>query len=218
MRYEVSGGVAPRCLWGAVAHREADGGEYHPLRWLAGMRAGGLVREPAYSKISYSKDSVWEEILRLPCRADLEDGRAGGYSMSLDFFAYFFYQEKKYEKNYIHTDHLGSYCAITNEAGKVVQRNCFDPWGNYAFEKSFLIAIPDTLKQVDSLPCLLFPITARGFTGHEHYPYFKIINMNGRLYDPVNLLNPNSILAQEIRYLQRHGYVWDKDFLMLIKQ
>ena len=25
----------------------------------------------------------------------------------------------------------------------------------------------------------------RGFTGHEHYPQFKIINMNGRLYDPV---------------------------------
>ena len=98
--YEVSGGAAPQCLWGAVAHREADGGEYHPLRWLAGMRVCGLVREPAYSKISYSKDSVWEEILRLPCQTDLEDGRAGGYSMSLDFFAYFFYQEKKYEPEF----------------------------------------------------------------------------------------------------------------------
>ena len=30
-----------------------------------------------------------------------------------------------------------------------------------------------------------FAITARGFTGHEHYTQFKIINMNGRLYDPV---------------------------------
>jgi len=28
-------------------------------------------------------------------------------------------------------------------------------------------------------------ITNRGFTGHEHYNFFKIINMNGRLYDPV---------------------------------
>ena len=50
-------------VWAATAHREADEREYHPLRWLAGMRAGGLEREPAYSKISYSKDSVWEEIL-----------------------------------------------------------------------------------------------------------------------------------------------------------
>ena len=101
VRYEVSGESMPQGSWGAVAHREADGGEYHPLRWLAGMRVYGLVREPAYSKISYSKDSVWEEILRLPCQTDLEDGRAGGYSMSLDFFAYFFYQEKKYEKKNI---------------------------------------------------------------------------------------------------------------------
>ena len=99
--YPVYGGVAPCCTRGAMAHREAGGGEYHPLRWLAGMRVCGLVREQAYSKISYSKDSVWEEILRLPCQTDLEDGRAGGYSMSLDFFAYFFYQEKKYaKKNY----------------------------------------------------------------------------------------------------------------------
>jgi len=27
--------------------------------------------------------------------------------------------------------------------------------------------------------------TRRGFTGHEHYPELKIINMNARLYDPV---------------------------------
>ena len=26
---------------------------------------------------------------------------------------------------------------------------------------------------------------ARGFTGHEHYADLNIINMNGRLYDPV---------------------------------
>lgn len=26
---------------------------------------------------------------------------------------------------------------------------------------------------------------ARGFTGHEHYADMNIINMNGRLYDPV---------------------------------
>ncbi|MCL2289663.1 MAG: hypothetical protein FWC34_03020 [Bacteroidetes bacterium] len=70
---------------------------------------------------------------------------------------------------YIHTDHLGSYCAITNANKQVVMRNYFDPWGN-------------TL----SLPNLTgFTITNRGFTGHEHYPDLKIINMNGRLYDPV---------------------------------
>jgi len=87
---------------------------------------------------------------------------------------------------YIHTDHVGSYCAITNEAGQVVQRNSFDPWGNYAFEKKFYPSVIIPPDRGDTLSgALAFPITARGFTGHEHYPFFKIINMNGRLYDPV---------------------------------
>jgi len=70
---------------------------------------------------------------------------------------------------YIHTDHLGSYCVVTNAAKQVRQRNVFDPWGNV----------------VNLAASQNFTLTHRGFTGHEHYPQFKIINMNGRLYDPV---------------------------------
>jgi RHS repeat-associated protein len=36
-------------------------------------------------------------------------------------------------------------------------------------------------------------------------------------YNP-SLLNTKSVLAQEIRYLQRHGYSWSKDFTRLIKK
>ena len=36
-------------------------------------------------------------------------------------------------------------------------------------------------------------------------------------YNPAKL-DPRSVLAQEIRYLQRHGYSWNKDFTRLIKQ
>jgi RHS repeat-associated protein len=77
----------------------------------------------------------------------------------------------KFEYTYtpIHTDHLGSYCAITNSKKQVRQRNWFDPWGN----------------PKDDLLQASFALTNRGFTGHEHYQFFKIINMNGRLYDPV---------------------------------
>jgi RHS repeat-associated protein len=77
-----------------------------------------------------------------------------------------------------------------------VQRYRFDAWGN--FVAPVTISIPnDSLggSHGDSLQPppnnkggaaeLTFPITARGFTGHEHYPEFKIINMNARLYDPV---------------------------------
>jgi RHS repeat-associated protein len=85
---------------------------------------------------------------------------------------------------YIHTDHLGSYCAITNANKQVIMRNYFDPWGNFILR--------------DYTPYFQgFPITNRGFTGHEHYPELKIINMNGRLYDPVigRFFSPDKYVA-----------------------
>ena len=93
---------------------------------------------------------------------------------------------------YIHTDHLGSYCALTDANKKVVQRNCFDPWGNVHY--IYVKVIEPFEMEVDSIYTgelqrgripINFTLTNRGFTGHEHYPYLKIINMNGRLYDPV---------------------------------
>jgi RHS repeat-associated protein len=92
---------------------------------------------------------------------------------------------------YIHTDHLGSYCAISTDSANVVQRNIFDPWGNHFYFDSQ--GVQDTLPGGGEAsnprgPNLLkyhFNLTRRGFTGHEHYPELKIINMNGRLYDPV---------------------------------
>ena len=97
---------------------------------------------------------------------------------------------------YIHTDHLGSYCAITSPSKKLAQRNYFDPWGNMPkifyghYQRGDTIFVNEPYSNGDSLvsseaPTLNFSLTQRGFTGHEHYPYFKIINMNGRLYDPV---------------------------------
>jgi RHS repeat-associated protein len=77
---------------------------------------------------------------------------------------------------YIHTDHLGSYMALTNAAKQVKLRNWFDPWGNLP---------QDDMGRIDTTPAYIpVPITARGFTGHEHYPNFNFINMLGRLYDP----------------------------------
>ena len=80
-----------------VAHREADEREYHPVSRLAGMRVCRHVGWQAYSKIASEQACVWEEILRLPCQAALEDGRAGGISMSLEFLVLFF-QEKSTEE------------------------------------------------------------------------------------------------------------------------
>ncbi|MDP3461686.1 MAG: FG-GAP-like repeat-containing protein [Bacteroidales bacterium] len=85
---------------------------------------------------------------------------------------------------YIHTDHLGSLHTITNENGDLLQELSFDAWGNRRdpatwtfFDKNAESALFD-----------------RGFTGHEHLDGFQLINMNGRLYDPVvsRMLSPDN--------------------------
>jgi RHS repeat-associated protein len=75
---------------------------------------------------------------------------------------------------YIHTDHLGSYTLITDQNKNRVDSLWFDAWGNRRQYNNWANA--------DTCTSFLF---YRGFTGHEHLDLFKIINMNGRLYDPV---------------------------------
>jgi RHS repeat-associated protein len=75
---------------------------------------------------------------------------------------------------YVHADHLGSYNLITDAGKNRVDSLHFDPWGNRKQHADW--TWPETRAT------LLFD---RGFTGHEHLDAFRIINMNGRLYDPV---------------------------------
>ena len=92
------------------------------------------------------------------------------------------------------TDHLGSYCAITNADRKTIQHNYFDPWGNtLRLTRGISPPPPEPHAEI----AINFALTFRGFTGHEHYPEFKIINMNGRLYDPVigRFFSPDKYVA-----------------------
>jgi RHS repeat-associated protein len=76
--------------------------------------------------------------------------------------------------HYIHKDHLGSWTIVSDNKGNIEQERHFDAWGN----------CPDTDK-------LMFD---RGYTGHEHIRGMGLINMNGRLYDPVtsSMLSPDN--------------------------
>ena len=74
---------------------------------------------------------------------------------------------------YVLTDHLGSWEKVLDENKNTVQQTHFDPWGNRMSHTAW--ASPQT--QVS------FPFS-RGFTGHEHYDRFGIVNANARLYDP----------------------------------
>ncbi len=75
---------------------------------------------------------------------------------------------------YVMTDHLGSWNKVMDEDKNIVQQTHFDPWGNRMSYTAW------------NTPQTQTSFTFRkGYTGHEHYDRFKIINANARLYDPV---------------------------------
>jgi RHS repeat-associated protein len=76
---------------------------------------------------------------------------------------------------YFHQDHLGSMSVITNEAGQVVERLAYDPWGKRR----------DANGLEDKSDSLVGQTTDRGYTEHEHLDEIGLIHMNGRVYDPL---------------------------------
>lgn len=77
------------------------------------------------------------------------------------------------DTRYFHLDHLGSTSVITSEAGAVVERLAYDPWGKRQYANG------------GTPPEGYTPATTdRGFTMHEHLDEMGIIHMNGRVYDP----------------------------------
>lgn len=73
-------------------------------------------------------------------------------------------------------DYLGSIVYITDNQGYLTQELDYDAWGR--LRKPHW----ETYYEVGSEPELLL---GRGYCGHEHLPWFGLINMNARLYDPV---------------------------------
>ena len=75
---------------------------------------------------------------------------------------------------YAHADHLGSIVKLTDASGAEVFKASYDAWG----------------KQTVTNSALNF---YRGYTGHEHLPEFGLVNMNGRMYDPLlgRMLSPD---------------------------
>lgn len=67
---------------------------------------------------------------------------------------------------YAFTDHLGSVTRIFDESGASVFEAEYDAWGRQAVSRNTIGF-------------------HRGYTGHEMLPEFGLINMNGRLYDPM---------------------------------
>ncbi|MCP4176261.1 MAG: hypothetical protein GY756_00675 [bacterium] len=78
------------------------------------------------------------------------------------------------EMYYTYTDYLGSIIAVTNDDASEIHHYSFDAWGRQRNPLDW-----------EDYEVTFNNIIERGYTGHEHLPEFRIINMNGRLYDPI---------------------------------
>ncbi len=87
--------------------------------------------------------------------------------------------------------------------GNLLQELSFDAWGNRRN--------PATWRTFTGTPPT--PLFDRGFTGHEHLYGFQLINMNGRIYDPLvsRMLSPdNFIQAPDFsQSFNRYSYCWN---------
>jgi len=116
------------------------------------------------------------------------------------FAIYVIDQDGKATMNYIHKDYQGSFETITNHKGEVVERLSFDPWGRRRNPTNWTFNNVSETYTFD-----------RGYTGHEHLDVFGLINMNGRMYDPMlgRFLSPDNYV-QSPDYTQnfnRYSYV-----------
>ncbi len=73
---------------------------------------------------------------------------------------------------YLHTDHLGSVVAITDEAGQAVEAFGYSPFGARR-----------NASGTNPTGVLTSNVTHQGFTGHEMLDDFGLVHANARLYD-----------------------------------
>ena len=106
---------------------------------------------------------------------------------------------------YGYYDYQGSLQALVNENGTVVERYAYDPWGKRRNSENWAENDTRTGWLID-----------RGYTGHEHLDAFGIINMNGRVYDPLtaSFFSPDPYIQAPDNWLNynRYSYCYGNPF------
>jgi RHS repeat-associated protein len=101
------------------------------------------------------------------------------------------------------TDH-GSIIGRLRTDGTVREEYSYDPWGRRRNPENW---------SYDNVPTTF--LIDRGFTGHEHLDKFGVINMNGRIYDPVlgrflSVDPATTLLSTSIRVVIYGKNIWQK--------
>lgn len=110
------------------------------------------------------------------------------------------------EMHYVYTDHLGSILTLTDDAGVIELEQNFDAWGRERKASSWNYVNATLVGNHGGFEWL-----SRGYTGHEHLSTFALINMNGRVYDPIvgRMLSVDNFVQDPIntQSYNRYSYV-----------
>ncbi|WP_232525060.1 RHS repeat domain-containing protein [Porphyromonas gingivalis] len=102
------------------------------------------------------------------------------FGVGKDGFVYVRVNSGQWKLHYIYRDYQGSVTDITDASGTVVHRMRYSPWGKLLHTDGTSYTRSEELST--DYDRLLF--LGRGYTGHEYLPWFGLVNMNARLYDP----------------------------------
>ena len=97
------------------------------------------------------------------------------------------YGESTWQVVYVLRDNLGSITHVVDTTGLVLQEMGYTAWGQLRNPQTGEAFSPDAQPEL---------LLGRGYTGHEHLPWFGLVNMNARLYDPAlgRFLSPDPIV------------------------
>lgn len=99
--------------------------------------------------------------------------------------------------SYVHTDHLGSIVGYSDKDGDLTSEYSYDAWGRF--------------RDCDTWEIKTEPyFNGRGFCGHEHIGSFGLINMNGRIYDPMTcrFISPDPYVQSPENPLSLNRYAY----------
>ncbi|SJL20503.1 RHS repeat domain-containing protein [Porphyromonas gingivalis] len=112
----------------------------------------------------------------------------------------------QWKLHYIYRDYQGSVTDITDASGTVVHRMRYSPWGKLLHTDG----TPYTRSEELSTDYDRLLFLGRGYTGHEYLPWFGLVNMNARLYDPAigRFLSPDPYVQMPdfSQNLNRYSY------------
>jgi len=101
---------------------------------------------------------------------------------------------------YMHRDHLGSVSAVTDVNGNLLEQLGYEAYG----KRRFVNGASDPNNTVKGIN------TNRGYTNHEELDAVGLVNMNGRIYDPIVArfvsADPKVPNPGEIQSFNRYAY------------